>query len=222
MKIQRTSDPLRSQFLGMRRLAPRFLLAIALLFPRGRAVASSENIMQIYQPTEVDGPGVIASIVTYVGYQPHFMDWAGEVLYTTRPNAILCDGKPQNRNAASKLGIFFVDETVPSRSGFERVQPRLSGDTLKVVLDATAVRIPPDNPPGLNAYRDWDEEVLSLTLWSGLRNARVRWPKIRFVEYTVRGERFLRRRLPVGSHFVSGEASASLPRFSPAGKEQQG
>src|SRR5262245_348638 len=146
-----------------------WLWCILALFVRN-AGASDEWIVTVMQPLSTSGAGNHLSAVTYVGFTLSSEDPAREILLTVKPNLIWCDGTPQDRNEAAREGIRF---TVP-----ETASP---SDTLQVSVDLTSFAVDPRMPDRYYL------ELLTGTLWCGLRNARQRWPEIRCVTYRIEG-----------------------------------
>src|SRR5262245_49336011 len=87
----------------------RFLLIVLILVATpGLCAAAFEGMISVVQPLSLSDSGPILSVVNYIGYSVDPATKA-EILYTTEPNLIWCDGKGQDRNEASLLGIRFLD-----------------------------------------------------------------------------------------------------------------
>lgn len=109
-------------------------------------------------------------------------------MLTAEPDLVWCDGKAEDRNYASRTGFRFVRESVGAGRDKRAVWPRLLGDTLMVKVDLTHVELDLTLPDGKRVRNDYLDDVLEVTLWCGLRNARSAWPAVRFVQYELVGE----------------------------------
>lgn len=150
-----------------------------------RASASDENIATVVQPLGTSSGSHFIASVTYIGYTVAFPvgamatsreSRATEILRTVEPNVVWCDGKPQDRNSAVVAGIKF-ELTRKARAD--------TSDTLHVVVNLSAFAQGERRPDEI------DHRLLTSTLWCGLRNARLRWPEVRFVQYEVQGQETL-------------------------------
>lgn len=150
--------------------------------------AASEGLFLVAQPLSIEGPPPLIVSVPYVGYTIDWQDPAAELMLTTEPNVIWCDGKPQDRNYASLTGFRFVRETTGSGRNRRSIWPRLAGDTLLVKVDLTKVQLEWTLPDGRRVPNTYLDTLLEVTLWCGLKNARSAWPEIRYVDYTLVGD----------------------------------
>lgn len=150
------------------------LVAVALMVVSARA--SDEGIVTVLQPLDTSGAGNIVSAVTYIGYTLDWENPASELMLTVQPNLVWCDGKAQDRNGAVVAGIKFklTSNPAPARAD-------TTADTLRVIVDLAAFAQGGRHPD------EYDHYLLTSTLWCGLRNARLRWPRVRFVQYVVQG-----------------------------------
>ena len=156
----------------------RWALCLLFTLRSGLVHASDEGIVTVVQPLETSGAVVIETMVPYIGYAIDRQDPTNEILLTVQPNLIWCDGKAQDRNNAARAGIRFKPGESPG--GTKRA---IEGDTLHVVVDLSAFTVGPQGP------ERYEEELVTTTLWCGLRNAKLRWPEVRFVRYTVEGSK---------------------------------
>lgn len=136
----------------------------------GVSAAAFEGLISVVQPLRLSDSGPILSVVNYIGYSVDPASEA-EILYTTRPNLIWCDGKGQDRNEASLMGIHFGDLS-------------RSMDTLNVTVNLDSF----PSPNGGKILSQYAHELLTTTLWCGLVNARQNWPKIHYVQYRMDGD----------------------------------
>ncbi len=165
------------------------LLFLGCMVAASHADAAFEGFCLIAQPIDVEGPPPLVATVPYVVYAIENEDPAGELMLTTAPNLIWCDAKAQNRNLAAEYGIKFVREGAEKAGTGGVAFPRLVGDTLMVKVDLTGARRSSTSPYGEineDSFVDW---LVEITLWCGLRNARQRWPTVRYVRYFVQGDR---------------------------------
>lgn len=141
--------------------------------------ASFPGVVSVVQPIELDGPGLVTVTVTYVGYQLIWDDPGVAIMLTTQPNQIWYDGKARDLNTATLVGIRFLRED--SRHSTARQQwPGVHGDTLDVIVDLSRY----NRNAEMGQYENF---MVITTLACGLRNARIRWPQIRYVNYNVTG-----------------------------------
>jgi len=142
----------------------------------GSSHASFEGILQVAQPLQVwsGESGVRVAMIPYVGHSVGPEDRGKVFLLTVTDNLVWCDGKAQNRNLASQVGIQFLRAwaTGPDRGA----ATAFLSDTLQVDLRV------PDAPKPPNVTID---DVVAATMWCGLLNASQLWPSIRYVEYRI-------------------------------------
>ncbi len=173
----------------------------------GVATAGHESLVTVLQPLDIEGPGILLGNVSYVGYGISRQHAPTKVLLTTRSNSIPCDTGAQDRNAAAREKIVFVDEGPDVSTRLDRRWPRIRGDTLEVRVDLSAMAA--TRAPKSGAIRDWQEYVLTAALYCGIANVRGCEPAIRFVKYMVEGdERFARYS---GTYAVSDSIGAEVP-----------
>src|SRR5262245_38026180 len=154
---------------GVMVLKKALLVALALAAPQ-LSSAAFEGMISVVQPLGLSDSGPILSVVNYIGYTVDPASDA-EILYTTRANLTWCDGKCQDRNEASLMGIQFSKLSQ-------------STDTLNVTVNLDSF----PNPKGGRILSQYAHELLTTTLWCGLVNARQNWPKIHYVQYRLTGE----------------------------------
>jgi hypothetical protein len=129
---------------------------------------------QSFRPLLVDGPGILLIEVPFIGYASYWDNPGAEVLQTVLPYRVEGD-TVEDRNAASQAGIRFEPhDGTPDSTG--QTCPGLTGVTLRVHVDLGELE--PDS---------WNDEVVALTLKCGILNARRRWPRVRWLEYSVEG-----------------------------------
>jgi hypothetical protein len=106
-----------------------------LMLSAGQARAADELCLEVYQPLLLDR-GVCLCRVAYTT-QSHDM-WAGrEVPFVAKPNCVMDDtGEARNLNAANILGIIVGVDS-------HHLHGLLYGDTLRVFVDLSAMRVPP-------------------------------------------------------------------------------
>lgn len=158
------------------------VLAVSVLL--SSAAQSSEPIcLQIAQPIQGTGAGIIIAVVPYVGYYfGHFE----AVEFTVKANLILTDQGQQNLNLANLLGITLSPGL---RAGvLQGESPGLHGDTLSVM-----VRVPPDS---VMPYREYNgrrllryvpEHTVPATIQCLKENSRRRWPQVKYLEIMMAG-----------------------------------
>ena len=144
-----------------------------------RVQASFPSVATVVQPVEIDGPGLVTSLVTYVGYQFDWQDPGCEIMLTTQSNAISYDGQARDINAAVQEGIKFSRTRDPSGVGSDD-RHGVHGDTLDVTVDLSSFK-------QHRGSEDFDQLMLTVTLYCGLRNARCHWPTMRYVNYAIVG-----------------------------------
>ena len=153
-------------------VAAGFFCGLALHAAMARS--SDEDVAVVVQPLLTSGAGNIVTPVTYIGYEVDRRDPVGLILLTTRPNLVWCNGKAEDRNGAAREGIRFEREE-------RRPEEVTATDTLQVIVDLSTFAKGAQHPDR------YDEELLTATLWCGLRNAKAGWPEVRFVRYAIEG-----------------------------------
>jgi hypothetical protein len=149
------------------------------------AHASFTCLFQVAQPIFTDAGVTIVE----VPFLSNYIDWrdpAAELLLTAEPNAIRDDNGPAQRNEATGEGIRFVN-TAPNARFDEREWPHLRADTLEVLVDLRGLKPLPTDERIRESHRSTQQDILTATLWCGLKNARAHWPTVRYVRYTFKG-----------------------------------
>jgi hypothetical protein len=156
-----------------------FAVAWAVFGSAAQVLAAFPSVATVVQPVEVDGPGLLTMLVSYVGYQFDWQDPGSEIFLTTQPNSVSHDGQLRNINHAVQAGIQFLRPSAKSQApgtGW----PGVHGDTLDVTVDLTAFK-------QTVGSEEFDQLVVTTTLHCGLRNAKCNWPRVRYVNYSVVG-----------------------------------
>jgi hypothetical protein len=141
-----------------------------------RASANERVLVQVTQPVQGSGAGVLLADVCYVDWFNLELDSWPSVRLTTAANSIITDHGPQNLNVANALG-FTV--SLPGSPSVDPSKPQgLRGDTLDVNLAI----------PGLSERaRPGFHGIAEATLECVLVNARRYWPRLRFVHVLMTG-----------------------------------
>jgi hypothetical protein len=170
-------------------LAVFAIAAIAGALPPAAARAAKEYAVQITQPLKAEGTGFSIVQVPYLLWfkpsdDPHFA-----VSLTVAANTITTGDGTSNRNAANLLGVQLSFPAAPSQP-WRQASPRgLFGDTLRVSMDLSktgeAARLKDEMDARRMAYPR--KEVLSLTLFSMIENARRGWPRVKHLTVEVQG-----------------------------------
>jgi hypothetical protein len=117
---------------------------VAALLPARGALASFEMAIQISQPIMTQDLGCFVSDVTYVGHWSPWDQPGLEVGPTVAPSAVVTQQGTADRNGASALSTNLEfpsgdENPYSSRFGIHDRVPGLFGDTLRVVLDVSAL-----------------------------------------------------------------------------------
>lgn len=162
-------------------------LFIALAFLGSRtAGASSEIALQISQPIMTLDSGCMVSDVTFTGYWSLWDSPQLEVDLTVAPSAVTTEQETVDRNGAAALGLHVEfpkgdENPISSRNGVHDHFLGLFGDTLRVVLDLTAMKVESE------LWRGFEAEIVGATVECLKLNARRGWPRIRTLDLQVRG-----------------------------------
>lgn len=166
------------------------------------ANASERMLVEVTQPVEGSGAGLLLADVCYLDWFNSELDPWPSIRLTTAANSIVTDRGNQNLNVANALG-FGV-----SLGGTPSVDPHkpqgLHGDTLDVNL------VVPGQRNGARTRPDIDA-VAAATLECLLVNARRYWPRLRFVHVLVTGNDKLAQ-LPA-THSLESIQPRSAPRL---------
>jgi hypothetical protein len=152
---------------------------LVILGNAAQVLASFPNVATVVQPVEVDGPGLLTMLVSYVGYQFDWQDPGSEIMLTTQPNSVSHDGQPRDINYAVQQGIQFSRPSAKARAR-STGWPGIHGDTLDVTVDLTSFKQHAGS-------EEFDQLVVTTTLYCGLRNAKCHWPTVRYVNYSIVG-----------------------------------
>jgi hypothetical protein len=157
--------------------------ALALVFGAAPAWAAFECIVQVSQPTYVDEVGPLISDVTLINWWSR-IDMPGvEVSLTVAPSAVPTREGAVNRNAANLGGITLeFPAGDPNPMSARRACPGLFGDTLKVIVDLSALDEPTNDVEASMAH-----ELVATTVECLKINARRRWPVVRHLDVRLRG-----------------------------------
>ena len=175
----------------MTRATTAVLLALAISGPLLPATARAEKeyAVQISQPLKAQGTGFSIVQVPYLLWfkpseDPHF-----PVSLTVAANTIATGDGTSNRNAANLLGVQLSFPMAPAKQWRQPPPRGLFGDTLRVVMDLSKT----DAAAGLKDEMDVAraayprKEIVSLTLFSMLENARRGWPRVKHLTVEVQG-----------------------------------
>jgi len=164
-------------------------IALAGMMIPSLAPAADEHAVQISQPIISGGSGLIAvAQVPYIFWYLPYDDPAFEVSLTVAANTITTGEGTSNRNAANLLGIQLTFPMPPQTNRWRRSAPRgVFGDTLRVAIDLSKT----DETTRLqkaSITRGFQrKDIVPLTLFSMLENARRGWPQIKNLHVEVIG-----------------------------------
>jgi hypothetical protein len=167
----------------------QFLPALLILAAPSWAIV--ENSVEVTQPA---GGEIITT--TYYGWE--LGGYPVEISLTTAPNAVMCFGKPENRNEAAKRGIQVSLVPGAKHAAIHTYDEMrglgMRGDTVDVVLDLTnaSPEAAPDSAQTRWAFMEAVnqrvfDDLVAQTFSCILLNGRRRWPEVKFVSLEVRG-----------------------------------
>lgn len=153
------------------------------------APAADEHAVQISQPVISGGTGIVVAQVPYMLWYLPGDDPAFEVGLTVAANTITTGDGTSNRNAANLLGIQLTFPMPPATNRWRRSAPRgVFGDTLRVAIDLSKTEEATQLQDKASITRGFlRKDIVPLTLFSMLENARRGWPRIKHLHVEVVG-----------------------------------
>jgi len=163
------------------------IVLVGMMIP-GLAAAADEHAVQISQPVISGGTGLVIAQVPYMLWYLQGDDPAFEVSLTIAANAIATGDGTSNRNAANLLGIQLTFPMPPAQK-WRRSSPRgVFGDTLRVAIDLSKTEEATHLQGKASITRGFlRKDIVPLTLFSMLENARRGWPRIKNLHVEVIG-----------------------------------
>ena len=173
----------------MTRIRPAILAGIAfagMTIP-SLAPAAAEHAVQISQPVISGGKEIVVAQVPYILWYSPGDDPAFEVGLTVAANTITTGDGTSNRNAANLLGIQLTFPMPPAQK-WRRSAPRgVFGDTLRVAIDLSKTDETTRLQKASITAGFQRKDIVPLTLFSMLENARRGWPRIKNLHVEVIG-----------------------------------